>query len=729
MPLYQDGRTLLLANALGGLDSDSARAAAFGLVLRHRFPADFILGGYAYGDFQRSADGTAFPRVVAGLEFKTADWDLHVTGYLPLGGAETLGSVAASGASGVLGPGALVIEGDQLLLRHDVIGAVPGADGWRVQEAALYGGEGMVGWRLPLDRTLGDDIDASLYVGGYVFARDGFETHAGPQARLELQLHDLAFMGDGSRLTASLETAWDAPRGLQGAGLLQVRIPLGTLLGGNERHETGRLERRMVDPVQRDLIALTDRRRETLPAPDTLPGGTLDESVRDAETGRTIGLVYFADGEATVSAGSAADPTSLADAVGSKGITGDPGSDALIVVSGEAGSITGAFALAGNQILLGGGSSLDLLGNVTDEAVTFVPTAFNAAASRPTVAHDGTAFQGALDATGVSRVKLVGIDVTSLESMDAVVRYYGVNFTDATDSIARDVSVTGADIAFQIEAESAASSGLLFQDIAATGSGFGMYGFAAVGGGGISDIRIEGATMTALSRPIGASAGFRFEGAGTETLSNLALSDITVSDSDFGGHFIDVFGLTIDSWDGTGRNTSASSSVGLFVNAGSNLALSDFSITDYRAGLQLLSNGTGNTIDGSVRGIFADLGTDAAGSLSGVALISSDVTVDSISISGVGRLVGGGDLALQVSGPATVRLSNIAIDGRNSGGDDVTDSAVFLSGTLATDDIAILPGSSGNSAVNVGTPCTQVMNAASVTGQIVFTAPAATCPP
>jgi hypothetical protein len=47
---------------------------------------------------------------------------------------------------------------------------------------------------------------------------------------------------------------------------------------------------------------------------------------------------------------------------------------------------------------------------------------------------------------------------------------------------------------------------------------------------------------------------------------------------------------------------------------------------------------------------------------------------------------------------------------------------------VATDDITILTGSDGNSAVNITQLCFQVMGPASVTGEIVFTVPAATCP-
>lgn len=732
VPLYQDGATLLLGNALGGLNSDSAKAASLGLVLRHRFESGFILGGYAYGDFQRSSEGTTFPQLVAGLEVKTADWDLHVTGYLPFQDVETLQSVAPqAGMGGMLGPGQLVIDGNQLLLRHDTIGAAPGIDGFKVREAALYGGEGAIGWRLPLDRALGHDLDANLYLGGYAFGRDGFDTYAGPEMRLEVQVHDLAFLGDGSRVTASLESSWDAPRGLQGAGLLRVRIPLGSLFGSNERHETDRLDRRMVDPVQRNLIALTDERRDVLAAPDAASAAPFDETVRDAETDRTIALIYFADGGAGVSSGSATDPTSLADAVGSKGITGNNATDALIVVSGEAGPIAGNVTLAGNQILLGGGSTLAVLGNTTNEMATFTPTAFDASASRPTITHDGTQDSAAIGASGVDHVKLVGLDIDIASKAPAgFLYYYGVGLTDSSHDIVRDVAVTGGDIGFLLDAEMAAVDDTLFEDISASGTGFGMYIFS--GGAGtdrVSNMTVNTASFDSLVLNGGAAArAIASDAAMGQTSNNLAFSDVTVTNTEFGGAFDQVAGLTIDGWTGTGVNTSSSGSVGLLVSGGSGLSLSDFSFTGYRAGVQVMNNGTGNSIDGSTRGVIADIGTNAALGTTGLFLSKSDVTVDSVSISGVGSLGSNMDFALQVNGAATVRITNVTIDGQNSGGNNVTDNAVFLTGSLATDDIDIQAGSTGNTAANVGALCGQALGAASVTGSIAFTSPAATCP-
>ncbi len=731
VPLYQDGSTLLLGNALGGLDSDSAKAASIGLVLRHRFDAGFILGGFAYGDFQRSANGEAFPQVVAGLEFKTADWDLHLTGYVPLGGLRTLSRVdPVAGDPGMAGPGQLIIDGNQLLIQH-LVDSAPGQDGLLVEEAALYGGEGSIGYRLPLDHVFGHNIDANLYLGGYAFARDGFDTFAGPQARLEVQLHDLAFMGDGSRVTASLETSWDDPRGLQGAGLLRVRIPLGTLFGSNERHETDRLDRRMMDPVQRNLIALTDTRQEVLAAPDVVPMMGFTETVRDSETDRTIALVYFASGTGGTTAGTAADPTSLADAVGSKGITGNAATDALIVVSGEDGTITGHFDLAGNQILLGGGSTLQVTGNTSNEVLTFNPTAFDAAASRPTIAHDNTLDTAAIGATGVDHVKLVGLDITmAMKSADSNLHYFGVGLTDSSHDIVRDVTTTGGDIGFLLDAEMAAVDDSLLEDIGVSGAGVGLYVFSGGGGASrVSNMTVNTATFDSLVLNGGGAARAVIAAAsGMQTSNTLALNDITVTNTEFGGSFDKVAGLTIAGWTGTGANSSSSGSVGLLVSGGTGLQLSDFSFSGYRAGVSIQNNGIGNVIDGSTRGSIFDIGASAALGTTGLFISKSDVTVENVNISGVGSLGSNMDFALQVNGAANVKLSFIAIDGQNSGGDNVTDTAVFLSGTVPTDDITIQAGSDNNTATNVGGLCFQVLGGATVTGSMAFSLPAASCP-
>ena len=356
---------------------------------------------------------------------------------------------------------------------------------------------------------------------------------------------------------------------------------------------------------------------------------------------------------------------------------------------------------------------------------TFTPTAFDAAASRPTITHDGTLGSAVLSATGVDHVKLVGLDITiANQSLMGLQQYRGIRLVDSSHDIVRDVAVSGGDMAFLLDAVDAAVDDILLEDISVPGSSFGVGAFSS-STDRVSNVTVNRGTFTSLTRAVGSAFAFNVNASGAQTVDAMTLNAIVVTDTDWGGAFQKVNGLIIDGWTGTGHDTGSSGSVGLAVSNGTALTLRDFSLSGYRAGVQILNNGTGNSIDG---GTIADVGTTSALSVTGLIAHNSDITIENVSISGVGSVADTTDVALHISGPATVRITNVSIDGRNGGGDLVTDRAVFLSGSVAADDITILAGSTGNSAVNVTQLCLQVMGAASVTGAIVFTVPAATCP-
>jgi hypothetical protein len=112
------------------------------------------------------------------------------------------------------------------------------------------------------------------FAGGYFFDSyaAGFPQLAGPRVRLEMRLFDLAFLGDGSRLTASAEFQHDDVRDSQGFGGIQVQIPL-----GKGKRDSGApcltpLQRRMLDPVVRDIDIITMLR--TTGNPNGGNGGT-----------------------------------------------------------------------------------------------------------------------------------------------------------------------------------------------------------------------------------------------------------------------------------------------------------------------------------------------------------------------------------------------------------------------------------------------------------------------
>ena len=86
------------------------------------------------------------------------------------------------------------------------------------------------------------------------------------------------------------------------------------------------------------------------------------------------------------------------------------------------------------------------------------------------------------------------------------------------------------------------------------------------------------------------------------------------------------------------------------------------------------------------------------------------------------------DFGISISNPSTVKIINVSINGNNTGGTQVTDAAILLSGNSGV--ITIQSGSDNNTAINVPQLCRNVESGtATVTGVINFTNPAAgTCP-
>src|SRR5262249_22356936 len=170
----------------------------------------------------------------------SVDWDFRLNGYLPFNG----GGQTVSGGNGTSGH--LQIFGNNFGFKSTSI----------EKEYALYGFDGEVGWRVPIFPVDGD-MDVRIFAGGYYFARSDVDTIAGPRGRIEARLYDIDFLGLQSRLTAQGIVQWDEPRGTQGFGGLELRIPLGVLTGSTGP-KLNPLDRRMVDRVQRDVDIVTE---------------------------------------------------------------------------------------------------------------------------------------------------------------------------------------------------------------------------------------------------------------------------------------------------------------------------------------------------------------------------------------------------------------------------------------------------------------------------------------
>ena len=236
LPLWQDQSSLLFGDLRGTFTARPSQEGNFGLGYRTLVSPEWILGGYGYFDIQNSANDNLFYQVTLGIELLSVDWDFRVNGYIPInpdGGSVNKDSNPQ-----------IKINGNNIQMTTE-----------SRDEKALYGFDGEVGWRVPIFPADGD-MDVRVYAGGYFFTNSDVDTIAGPRGRIEARLYDIDFLGLQSRLTAQGVVQWDSPRGIQGFGGLELRIPLGAITG-SPGPKLNPLDRRMVDRVYRDIDIIT----------------------------------------------------------------------------------------------------------------------------------------------------------------------------------------------------------------------------------------------------------------------------------------------------------------------------------------------------------------------------------------------------------------------------------------------------------------------------------------
>ena len=278
------------------------------------------------------------------------------------------------------------------------------------QESAFGGLDGAVGrllWsNIPCcccddDGSWVSSLDAELraFVGGYYFdnSNEGFEEIAGLHVRTELRLYDLAMLGEGSRLTLEGLIQHDDLRGTQTEVGLYVRVPFGPRPG----HKLGRIERRMVDRIVRDVDVVASNQ-------------TIDDPANFASTGVPINSVRVVDANDDLSAEVAA-----------------AGVGSVVVVDGSAGIITegDTTVLSNGQVVMGGGgSTLNVVGRNTGAQAQF-----STPGTRPLVngiAAGTDVFQIANDST------LTGLDITGGNN--------GVFGDSVTGFTLRELNISGA---------------------------------------------------------------------------------------------------------------------------------------------------------------------------------------------------------------------------------------------------------------------------------------------
>ncbi|MFH1301196.1 MAG: right-handed parallel beta-helix repeat-containing protein [Planctomycetota bacterium] len=311
VPLAQDEESLFFADLRGNIFDNSAAEGNFGLAYRHMVNDQWIAGGYGFYDVRRSEYDNTFSQGSFGVELMSIEWDFRVNGYVPSLKQKRVNSLNTAYLSG----NNIVVQGGE--------------------ERAYWGTDFEVGRLLKTFDDLNVDAELRGYVGGYYFdnSAPGFKEMAGPRARVEFRMFDLPFLGNGSRVVLGGQYQYDELRGSQGTGMLMVRIPLP---GNGDSQRLNRFQRRMVNPIMRDLdIVLNQARGPVEHAKLQLNGQVLQNiTVIDANT---------ASAEAVFNAA---------------------GADSVVLFDGSAGTInTGTgFVFNNGQLALAGGKSVNVVG-------------------------------------------------------------------------------------------------------------------------------------------------------------------------------------------------------------------------------------------------------------------------------------------------------------------------------------------------------------------------------
>jgi hypothetical protein len=227
IPMAQSADTLLFASLRLRMDDNDSNEGNYGLGVRHMLDSGWNIGGYGYFDRRRTEFDNHFNQVTLGVEALSQDWDLRANYYAPVGRRTHLVDALSTAE----------VSGTTVVFRGG-------------EERSLGGFDAEIGWRVPLFDA-NADRQFRLYGGGYRFTEDSVPTIQGPRARAELTFDSVPYLWEGSRFSIGAEWQHDDPRGSQGFLTARLRIPLQVY--GKPASRLTPMERRMADPVVRDI--------------------------------------------------------------------------------------------------------------------------------------------------------------------------------------------------------------------------------------------------------------------------------------------------------------------------------------------------------------------------------------------------------------------------------------------------------------------------------------------
>lgn len=343
VPVFQDQDEMMFLDMRGLWTDNSAAEGNWGLAYRKMLQNEYILGVYGFYDLRESAFNNVYHQGTIGAELLAVDWGLRANGYLPDQGVK-----AAAGAAGAYA------SGGAIFVRPGLEAAYWGTDA--EAEVLLWDRDANYASTALLANT-----SAELWAAAGVYHFDngaaGFDSFTGPRVRVEMRLYDLPLLGNDSRLVLAGQYEHDDQRGSVGTGMLNVRIPLGTVTGNSSDYRLTGLNRRMVNPIVRDIDVVTN-------------AGAFgaEECAMFASNGQEIANFIVLDAN---------------DDIVSE--VPNAGENSLVVLDGSAGEFYtyDAVFLQDGQVVMGGGSQLEVVGCETGA------TAFFSTGTRPTVIFEG----------------------------------------------------------------------------------------------------------------------------------------------------------------------------------------------------------------------------------------------------------------------------------------------------------------------------------------------------
>jgi len=480
IPFWQDPRSLAFLDVRAMGDDNDTIEGNFGVGFRRMFGEKVILGGYGFFDLRssdRGGDRNEFISGTVGIEALTEDFDFRVNGYIPEDETKNAPNKTKASLSG----GSLFVK--------------------RGRERALYGVDGELGVRVPF---LPEPLwDTRLYAGGFYFDAPQFDEVLGPRGRAEMRLYDLPLLPANSRLTLTGEVSHDEVRDVVAFGGVKVRIPFyGFWNAGHGSGPQGgltRLERRMVDPVVREVDIVTNAE-----AID-------EEPAVNPKTGNRIEQVRFADAAGGGDGQSPGSPDELADAIAGAG------TDGVVVVDAGTGDVLGNVTLEDGQSLLGGGANLLVVG-----ANSGTQAMWQAPGERPTLV-DGLDNGSTIIVLAENNL-IGGVDLDGLGN-DAD----GIAGTNFEQFMLMDTEIRDTDVAVRLEVNDDGEVGT-YQGV---GNRF-LENRVVDGSDGAMTLLVEdgGRLVASIEKSV-----FRDNGEdGIDALVEDGTLDVTISDSEFTGN-------------------------------------------------------------------------------------------------------------------------------------------------------------------------------------------------